>query len=296
MWQRLGRVIEPFSLEGYSHCANPFPLNLGGNSFRIFFNVRDIQTRSHIAYVDAQLINDKLTLVENSTSIVLSPGERGAFDDSGVSLGNIICHNGTYWLYYLGWNLGKTVPWRNFIGVAKSSDLLTFNKLGRTPIIERSERDPYSLSYPCAFYHQHQLMICYGSNQNWPEDMQEIIHPLHFSSSSDGISWEPKDDIQIADYKNCKILTRPSIVHWQQQRLIFFGYQSRDNYRVGCVKMAENGDIKPMPEYEFSQTGDDWDSDIMCYPAAFTFNENLYLMYSGNGYGATGAGLAKWTT
>ena len=38
-------------------------------------------------------------------------GPLGAFDDSGTSMGSLVPVDGALWLYYLGWNLGVTVPW-----------------------------------------------------------------------------------------------------------------------------------------------------------------------------------------
>jgi hypothetical protein len=37
-----------------------------------------------------------------------------------------------------------------------------------------------------------------------------------------------------------------------------------------------------------------WDSQMTCYPALFWHRERLWLAYNGNGYGATGFGLAVW--
>ena len=36
----------------------------------------------------------------------------------------------------------------------------------------------------------------------------------------------------------------------------------------------------------------DWDSDMLCYPHAFEYRGNVYLLYNGNEFGRHGFGLA----
>jgi hypothetical protein len=66
-----------------------------------------------------------------------------------------------------------------------------------------------------------------------------------------------------------------------------------ERYRIGY---AESGDgiewsrddsragIDPGP--------DDWDSEMACYPYVLRHREHEYMLYNGNGYGATGIGYA----
>lgn len=39
-------------------------------------------------------------------------------------------------------------------------------------------------------------------------------------------------------------------------------------------------------------SADGWDSDMIEYPCVFVHKDDLYMLYSGNGYGETGFGLA----
>src|SRR5262245_44981237 len=116
MWRRLGHVFSP---EGQfewmqSHAANPFAERLYGDLYRIYFSCRDAQNRSSIGFVDFSLRT--LTVQARSNQPVLQPGPLGTFDDSGVSLGCIVHDGSCRYLYYVGWNLAVTEPWRNSIG------------------------------------------------------------------------------------------------------------------------------------------------------------------------------------
>jgi len=79
----------------------------------------------------------------------VSPGAPGLFDDSGTSTGCLVAHGSVRYLYYLGWNLGVTVPWRNTIGLAVSTGAAAaFEKYSLAPLVDRSAVDPFSISYP----------------------------------------------------------------------------------------------------------------------------------------------------
>ena len=41
---------------------------------------------------------------------VLAPGPLGAFDDSGAMGSCLVCHDDRELLYFIGWNLGVSVP------------------------------------------------------------------------------------------------------------------------------------------------------------------------------------------
>src|SRR6267154_4582174 len=127
-----------------SHAANPVAEHLHDDVFRLYFSCRDAQSRSHIGYADVD-IKPPFKVLSIAEEPVLSPGEIGTFDDSGVSLSCIKQIKGEKYIYYLGWNLGVTVPWRNSIGLAISRDGEPgFAKLSRAPVVDRSEVDPFS--------------------------------------------------------------------------------------------------------------------------------------------------------
>src|SRR5205807_60141 len=101
----------------FSHAANPFAEHRGGDEFRIYFGCRDQQKRTHIGFVDVEL-KPRVRVLRISDEPVVAPGVLGGFDDSGTSMGWITRIGNASYLYYLGWNLGVTVPWRNSIGLA----------------------------------------------------------------------------------------------------------------------------------------------------------------------------------
>src|ERR1035438_5812632 len=107
LWKKLGVIFCPDNnFEWmYSHAANTVAKHLNDDIFRIYFSCRNKDKQAHIGYVDVNM-NPPFEIINISKEPVLSPGEIGAFDDSGVSMSCMININGKEYLYYLGWNLG----------------------------------------------------------------------------------------------------------------------------------------------------------------------------------------------
>src|SRR5258708_26846589 len=138
-WNKLGRVFTTDNNHPWmvSHAANPVAEHLYDDVFRIYFSCRDADSRSHITCVEAEL-KPPFEILRTATEPIMTPGEIGTFDDSGVSLSCIKRVNGTKYLYYLGWNLGVTVPWRNAIGLAIQDPITeTFHRYSKAPLLDQ---------------------------------------------------------------------------------------------------------------------------------------------------------------
>lgn len=149
-WKRLGRSYVPDGSRRWarSHAALPTPVFLQGNCFRVLFSAWDEQQKLSVGWLDLDISGPpKVTAV--SPDPLLSPGPAGMYDDSGIGVGSVAAADDGDRLYYMGWNLGTTVPWRNSIGLATGSlRQLTLERRFRGPILVRSPEDPFTLSYP----------------------------------------------------------------------------------------------------------------------------------------------------
>jgi hypothetical protein len=120
-WRRLGRVHTPPSPPLHralaSHAALPVAVPLGGDLVRVFYSGRDAANRSALGTLLLR-VGEIPRVVEARPDPVLTPGGAGAFDDAGIGMGSIVVAEGGDRLYYMGWNIGGSVPWRNAIGLA----------------------------------------------------------------------------------------------------------------------------------------------------------------------------------
>jgi hypothetical protein len=297
-WKRLGVVFVPDGTQPWarSHAALPAPGHLGGDTFRFFYSSRDAGKRSHVGWVDVE-VSEAPRIVEMARQPVLSPGTDGTFDDSGVGVGCITGADGGFALYYMGWNLGVRSPWRNAIGLARAQSLQgAFERLSPGPILDRSPEDPYTLSYPCVLrFGPDDWRMWYGSNLAPAVGNADMRHAIKFARSRDGMHWT-RDGATVLGFagKSEYALARPSVVRVGDRLLMCFACRG-EHYRIGA---ASSGDGINWTRLDaamgFGPSDDGWDSEMTCYPALFWHREQLWVAYNGNGYGATGFGLAVW--
>ena len=68
-----------------------------------------------------------------------------------------------------------------------------------------------------------------------------------------------------------------------------------DRYHIGYAESRDGVTWSRNDKtFGLAPTAAGWDSEMTCYPCAFTHKSRLYLAYNGNGYGRSGFGLAVW--
>jgi len=297
-WRKLGLVFVPNSEYSYpwvaSHAANPVAERIGDYEFRVYFSCRDDQNRSHIGFVEFDLRRPRETL-RVAEQPILSPGEPGCFDDSGASMGCLVIYEGKRYLYYLGWNLGVTVPWRNSIGLAISeTDNLAFRKYSMAPIIDRNEVDPFSLSYPWVMRDGSTWRMWYGSNLGWGKHRSDMKYVIKYAESSDGIQWHRGDIVAIPLlYEEEWGISRPCVIRDGTTYTMWYSVLRSNIYRIGYAVSPDAIHWQRKDDevgIEPSESG--WDSEMIEYPYVFDHGGKRYMLYNGNGFGRTGFGLA----
>jgi hypothetical protein len=298
-WTKLGHVFSPSGDKPWriSHAANPVAEWMEGDVFRVYFSCRDSNNRSSIAFVDIEL-GDSIQVVGLAEQPVLAPGDLGMFDDCGVSLGCVLPVGEKRYLYYMGWNLAVTVPWKNALGLAVSDGPgEPFVRRGRFPVVALSEIDPYSLSYPSVMREDGRFRMWYGSNIAWGPTQRDMRHLIKYAESDDGIHWKC-DGVVALNFKCPQeyALCKPCVLKDADCYRMWFcgrGDVDRETYRI-CYAESNDGiawrRMDHMAAIDVSPSG--WDSEMIEYPSVFDHRGKRYLLYAGNGYGKTGFGLA----
>jgi hypothetical protein len=65
-------------------------------------------------------------------------------------------------------------------------------------------------------------------------------------------------------------------------------------YRIGYA-VSENGSCWDRRDtaVALQPSNSGWDSEMVCYPFVINYDGEYFVLYNGNGYGATGFGLAR---
>jgi hypothetical protein len=310
-WKKLGRVFAPTGDEAWmhSHCQNPTPL-LMDDRIRVFFNCRtrpgaDAMPRSTATYVDLD-IADPTRVIAMPRGPLLPFGKLGSFDEFGVMAGTVIRRpDGEVWVYYVGWSRNLGVPYNHAIGVAVSRDGgASFERLGDGPVISRSLREPYIQNSPFIARVGDGYRLWYSSGIEWKmhEGKPESVYVLMEARSRDGIEWQRPGRPIVPGGVPDECQTNPSLVErggrWHMWFCWRHGLDFRNaqrGYRIGYAwsddLAAWHRDDAASP-LEPSARG--WDSEMVCYPSVFSVPDGRsFMLYSGNGFGRDGFGIAQ---
>lgn len=278
---------------GYMFGSNPVAVRLNQNIYRFYFNVRDKNNKSYITYLDYDMQQHKT--IDVAEKPIIFPGSKGYFDDSGCSLGTIVRVNEDLeYIYYIGWNLGVTVPWRNSVGLVKhclKKD--AYIKYSEAPIMDRNEVDPFSISYPYIEKRNDKFNMWYGSNLDWGNDKYPMNHVIKYATSDGGIHWERPGIICIQGQKSSEYaFARPSVISENGIFKMWYTYRGK-KYLIGYAESQDGIEwVRKDSQAGIAPSAAGFDSEELCYPMVFRYSGNLYMLYCGNGYGKTGFGLA----
>src|SRR5215208_2574899 len=135
-WIKKGLLFPaPFQPEwAVSHAALPIAESLGGDRWQVFFSARDARNRSSVGCFELE-VRAPEQLVRTVEYPVLSPGGLGAFDEAGATGAWSVTAGVRTYLYYVGWNVGGAVPFRNAVGLAiRENDASVFTRYSSGPI------------------------------------------------------------------------------------------------------------------------------------------------------------------
>ena len=300
-WEKLGLFFRPDPAKPWmqSHATNPFTMQRGDGTTRIFFSSRDAHVRSHIGWVDADF-SATPRIVRVAEEPVVSPGPLGYFDDHGVYGASVVEKDGKHYLYYAGWNPGKRQPmFYASIGLAISEDGgNTFEKFSPAPILARDEHDPWMVSACCVRVEDGLFRMWYISGIGWYAraggELWSRYH-IKYAESVDGVRWKREGRVAIALQEGETNIARPSIIREDGMYKAWIAVHAAEShgYRMGY---AESPDGLVWTRNDamsgIAPSADGFDSEAVAYPWVFRGGSETYMLYNGNAFGRDGIGLA----
>ena len=269
-----------------------------GDELRVYFTGLDEHNFGRTGFVDLDA-RDPSRVLRESQEPVLDVGEIGSFDDSGATAFSMVDDGSTRRLYYQGWQRAERAPYLLFTGLATSDrNGDAFEKHGRTPVLDRTDNDPFLRGAPYVLRQDGAFRMWYVSGRGWYSD----DHGLHYevgirhATSLDGVGWEadaapciwplPPDEYAVG---------RPSVlVDGGTYRMWYSVRSFTQPYRIGYAESSDGIEWTrrdSLVGIERSAAG--WDSEMICYPQVVRVDDRLLMFYNGNRHGATGFGYAE---
>jgi len=266
-----------------------------GDIYKIYYSGRDSENRSHIGAVTVNLFEPHriLDITENP---LLSPGQLGCFDDNGVSPASIVNLGDRKLLYYIGWKPRCTTRMSVVAGLAESLDGgVSFTRVSRAPVLHRTDQEPFGImTAPWVLKDGDIFRMWYVSGLEWVHaDLPR--YNIKYAESSDGVHWNQQGIVAIDSRDDQETsLARPCVFKEGDLYRMWYSFKyAGDNYVMGYAESPDGFTWTRMDD----QVGIDrslagWDSQMVEYGAVFSHHGKKYMLYNGNGYGASGAGLA----
>lgn len=308
-WEKLGLIWTPTGERAWAktHAAVPAAQIVDASHWRVYVGCRDGLGKSRVACVELKTneLPRSLPIVERvSDEPLLSLGEPGTFDDSGVMPSCLIRDGDKLRLYYIGWNVIGTVPYRVSIGLAVSDDGgRSFQRYSVGPVFDRSLDEPYFVTTPCVLRDGGIWRMWYTSCTGWKEinGRWEPSYHVKYAESPDGLRWKPSG-ISCIDYGEACSIARPCVVMHAGLYKMLYSYRSivdyrsdRSNaYRFGYAESSDGIDWERMDDrVGIEKSAEGWDSEMLEYGWMQEHAGETYLLYNGNGFGRSGFGIAR---
>jgi hypothetical protein len=297
-WRSLGRIISPdpscwWMAGGLGAC---FPLVRPDGTLNIYFGARCSEIRTRIGIATFRFGAELPDLIDLTAEPIFDLGETGCFDADGVSYPWIVQEGGRFKMYYVGWlRLGGEISFQNQPGLAVSEDGIRFRRHSRAPLLPLTDEEPVGFGSVCVESFASGWRMFYTGFVGW-ERAGSNLRPrynIRRASSNNGYDWR-RDGTVSVDFGGAEefALGAPALLHRDGREELYFTARG-EAYRL-YVAVSENGSgFRRVPAPIRIETSD-WDSDMQCYCRPFRIGERLFLLYSGNGYGRSGAGLLEW--
>jgi len=274
----------------------PTPVLHPDGFVRVFAGFRDAQGISRIGYVDLDG-RDPTRVLRVSKHPALDIGRDGCFDDNGVILGDVVWHEGSLFLFYVGFQLVVKAKFLAFTGLAVSVDGgETFVRQSEAPIIDRAPGQTTIGAVHTAAHENGRWRLWYARGDDWqcldgtPFPRYEIC----YMEGKDLLALPRSGTLCISPEEPEYRIGRPRV------------YREADGYVMYFTKGTVGGDYVPGKAYsadgtrwlrkdedfELTLSGEGWDSRHLCYPSLFTAGGRRYMVYNGNDMGRDGFGLA----
>ncbi|MEM7376709.1 MAG: hypothetical protein AAF460_04300 [Pseudomonadota bacterium] len=278
-----------------SHAANPLPVHLKGDVYRVFFSGRDQHNRSSVGAVDLDVSTG--CVVATHRDPVFEHGPAGSFYADGVSIANCYTVGQTRYMLFMGWQAPADAHWRGDIGRLCLDTDLGLHLDSDAPLLGVDPVDPISLSYPWVRARAGGgYDMWYGSTRTWDAGNSEMLHTLHHARSDDGHGWTRTGLAVPYALGTAQAFSRPTVVPDGAGGLdMWFSYRSGagEAYRIGYAHSADQVHwTLALGAAGITVSDRGWDAEMIAYPYVFDHRDTRMMLYNGNGYGKSGFGLA----
>lgn len=270
----------------------------GGERIRVLCAFLDADRIGRCGWVDVAA-EDPTKVLGVSATPSLDVGIPGTFDEHGVTpLSLVRLPDDAIRLYYAGWQRGVGVRYTLFLGAAESDDEgASFRRVSQAPLLDRSDAELHTRTSALVVPADSHWRMWYAGGSGWVGEGEDAKpwYALRHMRSEDGITWPRSGEMclepgpgEFGFARPC-IHARDGILHmWYSVRTLERGYD------IGYATSADGIAWERKDHAAGLQRGPAgaWDGGMVGLACLIENGAELLMFYNGNGYGATGFGVA----
>jgi predicted GH43/DUF377 family glycosyl hydrolase len=208
---------------------------------------------------------------------------------------------------YAGWTRSVSVPFDVALGLAKANrDRTRFERIGVGPVISKSQYEPFVISSPKIRFFNGRYFLFYIAGSRWiriEEGKLDIQYTIRMAVSDDLLSWRKLNRELIKPVrKGLESQASPDVFQVGNLYIMMFCHREVGNfqnksrgYELGLAFSKDllnwkRCDSRLVLELQNSL----WDNESQNYPHVFKLPTGQhFLLYTGNGIGESGLGIAE---
>jgi len=276
----------------------PTAFLLSAGVVRVLVAFMDASGMGRIGHVDVDAANPT-RVVGVSERPALDLGRAGTFDEHGVSPLCVVRADSVLYMYYAGWQRSPSVRYFLFTGLARSDDDgASFARVSEAPVLDRCDGELLVRTGGFTFRHGERWIFAYmgGSGQMQVAEKATPTYDMMTLSSRSPLAWAGRGNVALVPRRPHEFgFGRPWVISeagrcrmWLSVRSAAHGYG---------LTYAESPDGTSWERHDdalrFVGPDEGWDSQTKSFAAVVDTSAGRFMFYNGNGYGATGFGVAK---
>jgi hypothetical protein len=273
-------------------------VRLDGERIRVLCAFLDADRVGRCGWVDVAA-EDPTRVLGISTTPALDVGIPGTFDEHGVTPLSLVRLPGdVIRLYYAGWQRGVGVRYTLFLGAAESDDEgASFRRLSEAPLLDRSDGELHVRSGALVVPAEEHWRMWYAGGSDWVGvgEQAKPRYALRHLRSEDGVVWPRNGEVCLSPGPGELGFGRPCIrdrdgtFHmWYSLRTVERVYDLGYATSVDGIAWQRNDQESGLERGPAAS----WDADMVGLGCLVEVGSQLLMFYNGNGYGATGFGVA----
>jgi len=280
----------------------PTPVQLSNGDLKLFFTSLDENGRGRPFSCQLNPKNPS-QITSYDEKPILELGDPGTFDDSGIVVTSVIQSLGNSLLmYYVGFERCTDSRYRMLTGIAVSEDSgLTFKKIGKVPILERTLDEQYFRAGTFVFRDKGRFRMWYVGGSDWHPIDNKLFptNNLKYLESNDGLQWTEKPSTQMIPNSESELgFGRPWVIKRDDLNFeMFYSIRNRKDgkYAMGFARSDDGGLSWRRCDTELGDNFDEKDGSgcESMYAAVLMISGKSYVFYNGKNFGEEGISVSE---